>query len=443
MENQTKCSNKKHSDINAINYCIECNLYLCNKCTNYHSELLDAHHLYNIDKIIEDIFTGICKESNHKEELEFYCKTHNKLCCAACLSKIKGKGSGQHFDCDVCLLEEIKEEKKKKLTDNIKYLEEFYDKIKNTINEIKKIFENINEKKEEIKLKISQVFTKIRNIINEREDEILLEVENIFNKTYFKEDIIKQSDKIPDKMKIFLEKGKLLEKEWDDDNSKLNSRINDCINIDNNIKNIMEINENIIKCNSQEINIKFIPEEDEEINKFLEQIKTFGEVINDDKFKFKFRPGSNYKVTNNGLIATKNSGGSAWNCIIYGDKEIPKNKISKWKIRINSDISGKLRDLYIGIGLNNAKGLLYDFCWSFICSHSEKKLRGETLKYNNLGGKLNKGDIVEVIVDRKLNNLSFSINGTNQGIACSQIPKDDILYPTVIIYEQNHEIEIV
>ena len=65
------------------------------------------------------------------------------------------------------------------------------------------------------------------------------------------------------------------------------------------------------------------------------------------------------------------------------------------------------------------------------------------MKYNNLGGKLNKGDIVEVIVDRKLNNLSFSINGINQGIACSQIPKDDILYPTVIIYEQNHEIEIV
>jgi len=61
-------------------------------------------------------------------------------------------------------------------------------------------------------------------------------VENIFNKTYFKEDIIEQSDKIPEKMKIYLEKGKSLEKEWDDDNSKLNSRINDCINIDNNIK---------------------------------------------------------------------------------------------------------------------------------------------------------------------------------------------------------------
>ena len=443
MENQKKCSNKKHSDINAINYCTECNLYLCNKCINHHSELLDNHHLYNLDKKIEDMFTGICKEPNHKVELEFYCKTHNKLCCAACLSKIKGKGSGQHFDCDVCLLEEIKEEKRNKLKDNIKYLEDFYDKIENSINELKKIFENINEKKEEIKLKISNIFTKIRNTINEREDEILIEVENIFNKIYFKEDIIKQSNKIPEKMKIYLEKGKLLEKEWDDDNSKLNSRINECINIDNNIKNIIEINENIAKCNSQEINIKFIPEEEGQINEFIEKIKAFGEVINDDKFKFKFRPGNNYNVTNNGLIATKNSGNNAWNCIVYGDKEIPKNKVSKWRIKLNTDISGFYSDLYIGIGPIDAKGCLYNCCWSFKCSHSSLVFKDKSLDYNNLKGKLKKGDVIEVIVDRKLNNLSFSINGVNQGVACSQIPKEDILYPTVVIYEQNHSIELI
>ena len=284
MKNQQKCSNKKHSDINAIKFCIECNLYLCNKCVNYHSELLDSHHLYNIEISIEDIFTGKCKKLNHSDELGFFCRTHNNLCCAACLSKIKGKGNGQHFDCNVCLLEEIKEEKKNKLKDNIKYLEDTYDKIESSKNELKKLFENINKKKEEIKLKISNVFTKIRNTINEIEDEILIEVENIFNKAYFKEDIIKESDKISEKMKIYIEKGKILEKEWDNDNSKLNSRINDCINIDNNIKNIIEINENIAKCNSQEINIKFIPEEEGEINEFLEKIKAFGEVIYDDYF---------------------------------------------------------------------------------------------------------------------------------------------------------------
>ena len=441
MKNQQKCSNKKHSDINAIKFCIECNLYLCNKCVNYHSELIDSHHLYNIEISIEDIFTGKCKKLNHSDELGFFCRTHNNLCCAACLSKIKGKGNGQHFDCNVCLLEEIKEEKKNKLKDNIKYLEDTYDKIESSKNELKKLFENINKKKEEIKLKISNVFTKIRNTINEIEDEILIEVENIFNKAYFKEDIIKESDKISEKMKIYIEKGKILEKEWDNDNSKLNSRINDCINIDNNIKNIIEINENIAKCNSQEINIKFIPEEEGEINEFLEKIKAFGEVIYDDIFKFKFRPGNNYNVSNNGLIATKNSGGNAWNCTIFGDKEIPKNKISKWKIKINTDVSGKYWDFYIGLGPNNANH--YNHCWSFICSHSKINIKGKTLDYNNLKGKIKKGDIIEVIADRKLNNLSFSINGVNQGIANTQIPKEDILYPTIVIFEQNQAIEIV
>ena len=115
MDSQKKCSNKKHSDINAISYCLECNLYLCNKCTNIHIKYLDTHHNYNLDKNIQEIFTGICKEPNHKDLLEFYCKSHNKLCCAACLSKIKGDKFGQHFDCDVCLIKEIEEEKKVKL----------------------------------------------------------------------------------------------------------------------------------------------------------------------------------------------------------------------------------------------------------------------------------------------------------------------------------------
>ena len=111
METQKKCSNKKHSEINAISYCSECNLYLCNKCSNYHTDLLKNHLISNLDKNEEELFTNICKEQNHEDQLEFYCKNHNKLCCAACLSKIKGKGNGQHFNCNVCLIEEIKEEK--------------------------------------------------------------------------------------------------------------------------------------------------------------------------------------------------------------------------------------------------------------------------------------------------------------------------------------------
>ena len=118
MELRNKCINKKHSEQNSISYCIECNLYLCNKCTNIHLEYLDTHHNYNLDKNQQEVFTGLCKEQNHKNKLEFYCKSHNILCCVACLSKIKEKGNGQHFECEVCCIENIKEEKKNKLNDN-------------------------------------------------------------------------------------------------------------------------------------------------------------------------------------------------------------------------------------------------------------------------------------------------------------------------------------
>ena len=138
---------------------------------------------------------------------------------------------------------------------------------------------------------------------------------------------------IENNIKTLIDKGKLLlNVEWNDEN-KLIERINDCINIEENIKNIIEINENINKCNSKKINIQFLPENEQDIE-LITNIKQFGEIIYNEDFKFKFKPGNNYNISNNGLIATK-SGDSAWNCVIMGEKEIPKDKISKWKIKIN------------------------------------------------------------------------------------------------------------
>ena len=75
--------------------------------------------------------------------------------------------------------------------------------------------------KEEIKSKISKIFTKLRNIINEREDKLLLELDNIYDNSYFKEDLIKKGEKIPNQIKNYLEKGKLLNNELDTDNKLL------------------------------------------------------------------------------------------------------------------------------------------------------------------------------------------------------------------------------
>ena len=116
-----KCSSKKHVDINAVSYCPECNKYLCNKCLNFHSEMFEGHKTINLNEKNE-IFIDKCKIENHNAKLEFYCKEHNTLCCAMCISKIKEKGYGQHSECDVNPIEKIKNEKRNKLKENINNL---------------------------------------------------------------------------------------------------------------------------------------------------------------------------------------------------------------------------------------------------------------------------------------------------------------------------------
>ena len=104
-----KCSSKEDENTDAISYCGECKIYMCNKCEKFHSKLFSNHQIHNLDKQLEEIFTGFCKEPNHRDILEFFCKDHNTLCCTACLCKIPKKNIGQHKDCNVCLIEEIKD----------------------------------------------------------------------------------------------------------------------------------------------------------------------------------------------------------------------------------------------------------------------------------------------------------------------------------------------
>ena len=270
-----KCSFKEHDEVNAITYCSECNVYMCNKCDIFHSKLIQNHHSIRLDKNIEEIFTGLCKEKKHQLELEFFCKTHNELCCAACIAKIKKNEFVQHKDCDVCIIEDIKKEKEKAYQENIKSIKDLSDKLKNVNNDLIAIFEKINKNKEELKLYINNIFTKIRNKLNNREDELIIEVDNKFNEFYFKEEIIKETEKLPEKINLILEKSKKINQE---NNVKLNSLINYYLNLEDDIKFISNINE-IIKKYRYSINTKIVFNQDKKsINNFIETIKNFGRI---------------------------------------------------------------------------------------------------------------------------------------------------------------------
>ena len=270
-----KCSKNEHKDIDGVSYCQDCKIIMCNKCLNLHQGLYENHHTNNLNNY-QDIFTDLCKEENHCMKLEFYCKNHNTLCCANCITKIQAFGYGQHKDCKIFILQDIKEEKKNKLNDNIKYLEDLSKNMNDSIKELKVLFDKIETEKDELKTKIQNIFTKIRTALNEREDELLFEVDKKYKNLFDKEDIIKESEKLPNKIKISLEKGKSLNNDWN--NNNLSSLLSICINIENNIEKMNLIFEGIkkYKINNNtkiEFNIK-----DENYDNFIKQIKSLGNI---------------------------------------------------------------------------------------------------------------------------------------------------------------------
>ena len=67
---------------------------------------------------------------------------------AKCITKLKGEDNGQHSDCDICFIKDIENEKRNKLKDNIKCLEDISINLEQKINELKPIYDKIDKSKE-------------------------------------------------------------------------------------------------------------------------------------------------------------------------------------------------------------------------------------------------------------------------------------------------------
>jgi len=150
---------------------------------------------------------------------------------------------------------------------------------------------------------------------------------------YFNENLIKDSEKLPNKIRQSLEKGKALDNDWND--NELNCVINDCINIENNIKDINFINQNIQKSNSNKnLEIKF---NEDGINNLLEIIKKFGNIYY-NKFTFKNCPLNinevrKFKISGEKMNIFTKIGSNGWMGTIC-ENELENLKEHKWKIKI-------------------------------------------------------------------------------------------------------------
>ena len=83
------------------------------------------------------------------------------------------------------------------------------------------------------------------------------------------------------KIKISLEKGIISDNDWNDIN-KLSSIINDCINIENGIKDINLIDDKIKQCNLKK-DVTFIFDYKDKEEKLLNIINEFGSIKEEEK----------------------------------------------------------------------------------------------------------------------------------------------------------------
>ena len=334
------CSSKKHEKLKATNFCQDCRLYMCEKCTEHHKEFY-AHQILDI-KVLEESFTGICKEANHLNSLDYYCKTHKQLCCDSCIIKFKKNGKGIHSECEVFPIEEVKDQMKKNLNQNINSLEELSVSLEKSINELKNIFEKINENKEEIKIKIQKIFTKLRNELNNREDELINKVDAKFEETFFKEDFIKKIEKLPRKVENILNKSKSLNNN-EKENNHVNEFIYNYINLEKYIEDIKILNLNIAKCKSLKPNIKLYLD-DEKINYFNKEFKSFGHIYY-KHFEFENSINKNYIISGENKNIITNFSSQKW-VGIQSLNSFERDKKYIWKIKLLKSIN---KNIFIGI----------------------------------------------------------------------------------------------
>ena len=445
MDNENHCSSKDHLNAKANSFCEKCEIYMCNKCEKIHSNLCPKHFIYHIDKKSNEIFTGLCEEKGHQIESKYFCKDHNKLCCAYCIATIIDNDYGQHKKCSVCKIENIKDEKKNILNENCKDLEDLMKFLEKNIKELKNNFKNINNKKEEMKSQIQNIFTKVRNALNSREDKLLLEVDELFNKFYANEDIIKESEKLPNKIKLCLEKGKKIDKNWN--NIELKLLLHDCINLENNIEDIEEVVERIKKCNENHNHkkIRFRPDETT-INDFLEKIKIFGNFdFNILKFKkcpMMINNDKKYLLSGeNQNICTK-IGNDYWMGTIC-DKELNNSGECSWKIKIL-----KSNNNYIMVGVAPIDFDLYNSnystCgWYLYCNNSSL-YSGPPHNYNDQNTNLNRvKDEIIVVMNMNKRSLKFIIGNEDKGDSYTDIPLDKPIVPAIFLYNRDDSVEII
>ncbi|VDH98157.1 Hypothetical predicted protein [Mytilus galloprovincialis] len=272
------CDVCQNRDLNksAEEYCPQCEEFLCTECSEHHklSKLLKSHQTITVDKynklpsFIKQMSQN-CEE--HDSFLEVYCKSHDSLCCKRCLISSHKECKETIFVEDFLALSsrhqsaalDNVEKVLKDLDDNICFAIKDRNRNLTELREQKRVIaEQIKEKRQQIKTFLNNLEEAITEKLSATEKEYCLEIEKVIEKLNERKKKVDEIKNDVESMKQFASNLQIFmgTKKFEENVSTT------------------ELNVQSLFDNASLDNITMVCTLNENLNRLINDIKTFGDI---------------------------------------------------------------------------------------------------------------------------------------------------------------------
>ena len=175
---EVKCEICTTSELKAVAFCRQCNMFICKKCAKSHPRMktfFDGHEVISLDEVkkvtAKEVFTKgppITKCQVHAKSLKMFCFDCNRLICRDCTVK-------DHRDHDFEFNYVAATKKRKELMENLKLLSEVTASLSLAMEDIQTTEHELAAQGESVANKIETSFEEFHTIIERRKQELLEE----------------------------------------------------------------------------------------------------------------------------------------------------------------------------------------------------------------------------------------------------------------------------
>ena len=197
---------------------------------------------------------------------------------------------------------------------------------------------------------------------------------------------------------------------------------------------------------NNKIKIRF-KQKDEQLNNFLEKIKTFGEIYyNIYSFRqcpMNMKPNRKYIITGDNKNIFTKIGNTEWMGTICENSLDKSIEEYKWKIKILRTYN---KDIMVGVANSDFDILTssYNTCGWYLYCNDSTLYSGPPNNYIGLKTILSKvkSEIV-IVMNTKKRTLKFIINDEDKGESYTNIPIDKPLFPAICLAHKEDSVEII